>query len=169
MSKTKTTETHDYIDTEHGRVQCSRYEYRGKQYMQKEATVRQTLDVASLLADAGVMGAADQGDMFDLNIGTIIRALTKADMLDNLLTILVTFPDGSKVPPGELTAGTINGFLPFAERVINDFFTLNAELGRAITKYVGSFMALRMAGSQHLQNLMSSAISQMAGQQKLQN
>lgn len=165
MSKTK-TELPDYIDTEHGRVQCARYEYRGKQYMQKEATVRQTLDVTSLLSDAGVMGAADQGDVFDLNVATIVRVLSRGDFLDQLLTLLVTYPDGSKVGPNELTAGTINQFLPFAERVINDFFTLNGELGRAITKYVGGLMAFRMAGNQHLQSLIASAISQMGSPQK---
>ena len=171
MSKTKSiaappNEGYIMITTDTGSVRAARYEYKGRVYIQKEATVRQTLDAASLLTEAGVMSAADRGDMFNLSIASIIRGLTKGDLLDDLLRILVRCEDGSIPPPGELTDATISAFTPFAERVINDFFSLNPALGESITKYVGGLLAMRMAGSTHLQNLIASAISQKANQAK---
>lgn len=154
------------ITTDTGSVRAARYEYKGRVYIQKEATVRQTLDAASLLTEAGVMTAADGGDMFNLSIGTIIKGLSKGNAIDDMLRILVRCEDGSVPVPGELTDTTINVFLPFAERVINDFFSLNPALGESITKYVGGLLTLRAVGSRHLQSWIESAISQAATRPK---
>lgn len=163
---TDTQERFTTISTPRGTVKCRRYEYGEKTYVQKEATVLQTLDLTALVAESGALDGAGDADMFSLDMSAVINALARKRRIGDALAIILTYEDGSAVPPNELMDGTINEWLPFVEEVITDFFSLNTTLAATITKYVGAWLTLRLAAKRQLETFAESAISQMGGLRK---
>jgi hypothetical protein len=149
------------MQTPDGLMLAADYEYKGIEYTQLELDIERMSRLAEVLEAVGLDGLLDFADTPRIKLGTLLSGIAKNKAHDKLLRVLIQRKDGGDIPEGAFTKGRALMMWKLLEAVLEDFFTINAELTSGM---LDSFLRMLERGlravPEVLDRLISSFISQ---------